>query len=139
MQSILTRRWQETAKCLDAGAHLAATVMMGSLLEALLLSRVNRIHDKAFLFSTKSAPIDKKTGKAQPLQKWTLQHYIDVAHEVGWIRQSARDLSVVLRDYRNYIHPAKELSHGVRVNSDDSAMFWVVFQSLAEQILKSVK
>lgn len=139
MQSILTRRWRETAKCLDAGAHLAATVLMGSLLEALLLSRVNKEQDKSKLFSCKSAPLDKKTGKAAPLQKWTLQHFIEIAHEVGWIRQSARDVSVVLRDYRNYIHPAKELSHGVRVNSDDSAMFWLVFQSLADQILKSVK
>ncbi len=139
MQFILTRRWQETAKCLDAGAHLAATVMMGSLLEALLLSRVNKEQDKSRLFRFKSAPIDKSTGKAALLQKWTLQHFIDVAHEAGWIRQSARDVSIVLRDYRNYIHPAKELSHGVRVNSDDSAMFWVVFQSLAEQILKSAK
>ncbi len=138
MQAILTRRWQETTLCLGAGAHLAATVMMGAMLEALLLSRVNHLSDKSSLFKTKSCPKDKKSGKPLSLQRWTLQHYIDAAREMGWIRQAARDVSVVLRDYRNYIHPSKELSHGARIEKEDSDMFWVVFQSLASQIAGSV-
>jgi len=138
MQAILTRRWQETAKCLSAPAPLAATVMMGALLEALLLSRINHLSDKAPLFKTKACPKDKASGKALPLQNWTLQHYLDVAHEMGWIRQAAHDVGVVLRDYRNYIHPSKELSHGMRIEKDDSDMFWIVFQSLADQIARSL-
>jgi len=31
MQSILERRWDECKRCIDAGAPLAATVMMGGL------------------------------------------------------------------------------------------------------------
>lgn len=138
MQAILTRRWEETSQCLAVGAHLAATVMMGALLEAILLSRVNHLADKSPLFKATAAPKDSLSGKALPLQKWTLQHYIDVAHEMGWIRQAARDVSVVLRDYRNYIHPSKELSHGVKIEGPDSEMFWVVFQSLASQIAASL-
>jgi len=42
MQLILASRWNECILCLNANAALAATVMMGGLLEALLLSRVNR-------------------------------------------------------------------------------------------------
>jgi len=137
MQAILTRRWNETSACIDADAHLAATVMMGAMLEALLLSRANRVSDKSKLFKAKCCPKDKK-GKSLVLSKWTLKNYIEVAYELGWIRQSAKDVSVVLRDYRNYIHPAKELSHGVRIERDDSEMFWLVFKSLAEQISKSV-
>jgi hypothetical protein len=41
----------------------------------------------------------------------------------------------VLRDYRNYIHPEKELSHGVTVVAEDTAMFVNVFSSVAEQII----
>jgi hypothetical protein len=36
MQAILTRRWEECTRCLQVNASLAATVMMGGLLEALL-------------------------------------------------------------------------------------------------------
>lgn len=138
MQAILSRRWRETQLCLDAEASLAATVMMGAMLEALLLSRVNHLADRSHLFKTKSCPRDYKTKKPLPLQKWTLQHYIDVSHEMGWIRQAARDVGVVLRDYRNYIHPSKELSHGARIEKEDAEMFWIVFQSLANQITCSV-
>lgn len=102
--------------------------MMGALIEALLLARVNRLQDKSPVFKANSAPKDKKTRQTLPLGKWTLHDYINVAHELSWIRQPARDVSVVLRDYRNCIHPAKELSQGNSINDQDSAMFWVVFQ-----------
>lgn len=137
MQGILARRWRETFVCINAGAHLAATVMMGALLEALLLARANSLADKSALFLAKAAPKDK-AGNSVSQREWTLANYIDVAHELGWLRQSARDVGVVLRDYRNYIHPAKELSHGVVIEEADTAMFWVLFQSLAKQVIDSV-
>ena len=42
MQEIVLRRWAECIACVQTDAPLAATVMMGGLLEALLLARVNR-------------------------------------------------------------------------------------------------
>lgn len=137
MRSILLRRWEETKRCLNSEAHLAATVMMGALLEALLLARINRLSNKAPVFTAGSAPKDRK-GKVKFLNDWGLKDYIDVGHEMGWIRQSGRDVGVVLRDYRNYIHPHKELSQGVVLQKEDTAMFWAVFTSLAGQIISSV-
>ena len=40
MLGILDRRWKETLACQRVGADLAATVMLGSLLEALFLARI---------------------------------------------------------------------------------------------------
>lgn len=135
MQSILERRWEETRRCMQAGAYLAATVLMGSLLEALLLARTNALADKSPVFTSKCAPKDPKTGKTRPQQEWTLNAYIDVAHDLKWIRRSARDVGVVLRDYRNYVHPEKEFTHGVTVEKTDAQMFWAVFTQLSEQII----
>ena len=50
MQQILRRRWEECAICINAGAPLAATVMMGGFLEALLLARINRESNKDPIF-----------------------------------------------------------------------------------------
>ena len=100
MLAILERRWTETLACQRVGADLAATVMLGGLLEALFLARINRLTNLA-------------------------------------LRQSAKDVGQVLRDYRNYIHPEKELSHGISVVAEDTAMFVSVFSSIAEQIIKS--
>jgi hypothetical protein len=51
MQAILTRRWQECGACVRSGAPLAATVMMGGLLEGLLLAKINQLSNKAPVFS----------------------------------------------------------------------------------------
>jgi hypothetical protein len=136
MLSILERRWTETLACQRVGADLAATVMLGGLLEALFLARVNRLTSLAPVFTAAAAPKDK-AGKPRPLKEWGLKDYLDVGKELGWIRQSAKDVGQVLRDYRNYIHPEKELSHGITVVAEDTAMFVSVFSSIAEQIIKS--
>lgn len=135
MQQILARRWRETAICVEAGAPLAATVMMGAILEALLLSRANQLADKKALFRAKAVPKDR-SGKALPLGEWMLKSYLDVGYELGWVRRPARDVGALLRDYRNYIHPAKELSHGIHITTDDATMLWSICASLARQLAK---
>jgi hypothetical protein len=45
-------------------------------------------------------------------------------------------VGVVLRDYRNYIHPQKELSHGVTLVPDDAGVLWEVAKSISKQLLK---
>jgi hypothetical protein len=137
MLGILERQWTETLACQRVGADLAATVMLGGLLEALFLARINRLKNAAPVFTAPAAPKDKN-GKTRPLKEWGLKDYLDVAKELGWIRQSAKDVGQVLRDYRNYIHPEKELSHGITVVAEDTAMFVNVLSSIAEQIIKSV-
>jgi hypothetical protein len=110
--------------------------MLGGLLEALFLARINRLPSLAQVFTATAAPKDK-AGKPRSLKEWGLKDYLDVAKELGWIRQSAKDIGQVLRDYRNYIHPEKELSHDIALVAEDTAMFVNVFSSLAEQIIKS--
>ncbi len=137
MRAILASRWDECTKCVNASAFLAATVMMGGMLEALFVARANRMTDKAPLFKASSAPVDPRTRKPLDLRQWMLASYIDVAHELGWISRSAKDVAVVLRDYRNYVHPEKERSHGVTLTGEDARMFWELTKTLANQLLAS--
>lgn len=139
MQEILKRRWEECVTCIGAGVSLAATVMMGGLLEALLMARVNREANKAPIFTASNAPKDKSSNKVLPLKEWTLRHYIDVGHELSWISQSAKAVGEVLRDYRNYIHPYKELSHGVHLERKDAVLFWEISKSISRQVIDSSK
>jgi hypothetical protein len=135
MQAILSRRWDECSRCLAASAPLAATVMMGGLLEALFVSRANKLADKTKLFASAAVPIDPKTKKPLDLRQWTLGPYIDVGHDLQWISQSAKDIAVVLRNYRNYVHPEKERSHGIVLSVDDAIMFWEVTKTLSRELL----
>ncbi|MGE0550029.1 MAG: hypothetical protein AB7O24_00610 [Kofleriaceae bacterium] len=137
MQAILSRRWNEVQQCIAGGAHLAATVMMGGLMETLLLARINALSNKAPVYTAKNAARDK-AGKTLPLQDWKLTNMVEVAHELSWISKSAKDLGHVLRDFRNYIHPHKEHAEGVSLSSEDSAVFWDVCKSITRQVLASI-
>jgi hypothetical protein len=137
MQAILQRRWDEVQQCLGAQAHLAATVMMGGLLESLLLTRINASPNRAAVFTAVKAPRDKN-GKTLSLADWKLVKMVEVAHELAWISKSAMDVGNVLRDFRNYIHPHKELTDGVLISGDDTRMFWEVTKAICRQVLGSV-
>ena len=136
MRDILKRRWGEVEKCLLAGASLSATVMMGGILEGLLMAKVNAFSNASKLFKCNSIPLDSKTKKKIPLNKWTLKTYIEVAYEMGWIGKVAKRVGVVLRDYRNYIHPQKELTHGIHISSEDARIFWSITSVLANELLQ---
>lgn len=136
MQKILVGRWRECVACIGCEAPLAATVMMGGLLEALLLARIHREADQTCVFTSTKAPKDK-TGRTKPLQEWGLKNYIDVAHDLGWITVSAKNVGDVLRDYRNYVHPHKQQSHNVYLNTDDAQLFWEISKAISLQVLKS--
>jgi hypothetical protein len=135
MQAILKQRWLECVICIRSGAPLAATVMMGGILEGLLLARILQLPNMTPVFTAKLAPKDRG-GKTLPLKEWGLKNYIDVAYELGWITTTAKDVGEVLRDYRNYIHPQKELSHGVSLGPSDAEMLWNIAKSIAVQVLK---
>ena len=135
MQAILRKRWHECVTCVNYGAPLAATVMVGGILEGLLLARINQLSDQGPVFRAVSAPKDKKTGSPLKLSEWGLKNYIAVAHEPGWISRTTKDVGEVVRDYRNYIHPQKELSHGITLSVDDARMLWEIAKSIVRQLL----
>lgn len=136
MQLILQKRWQECVICVKSGAPLGATVMMGGILEGLLLARINQLANKAPVNTAATAPRDKTTGKTLLLKDWGLKNFIDVAHELKWITTTAKDIGEVLRDYRNYIHPQKEFSHGISLTPGDAEMLWNIAKSIIVQVLK---
>jgi hypothetical protein len=135
MRGILSNRWQECIRCVNADAPLAATVMMGGLLEALLLAKINQLADKSPVINAKAAPKDKKTNKTLNLTSWTLADYIAVAHELKWITKTTHDVGGVMREYRNYVHPQKEHSHGVSLTPADARTLWEIAKSISRQIL----
>ena len=109
--------------------------MIGGLLEALLLTRVNLLTDKEAVFKAAAAPKDK-LGKTLHLKDWGLKDFIDVACELKWITETHKDVSVILRDYRNYIHPHKEYQHRKRIEASDAGLLWDVGKNMLRQLLK---
>ena len=85
---LLSSRWNEAQKCVDSGAYLAATILMGSLLEGLLLGVFQRNPRSAN--QAQGSPKNPKSGKPKYFWEWKLSEMIDVAHEVAGPRPLAQ-------------------------------------------------
>lgn len=138
MREILRNRWRECSICIDNNAHLAATVMIGGLIESLLIMRINQVQDKSTIYKAKSVPKDKTNNKPKPISEWKLTELIDLAYELKWISKSTKDISNILREYRNYIHPHKEFADNISLNKDDATMFWEIAKNITRQLTGTI-
>jgi hypothetical protein len=107
----LKNRWKEMEACAMSSAYLASIILLGSILEGLLLAKLQSDIKKA-MTSTK-APKDKKTSSTKPIGEWTLQEYITVAIEIGLAPSSVEKHLHELRDSRNLVHPNKQITNGI--------------------------
>lgn len=106
LSKIIQDRLYEIDRCICSNAPLAAIFLVGSVLEGILLNLAKTYPQQ---FNTaRSAPKDMKTGKTQNFQDWTLNKCIDVAAEIGILKQDVKKFSHVVRDFRNYIHPYQQ-------------------------------
>jgi hypothetical protein len=102
-----------TVKLFPGGAWKSTVIMAGSLLEAILfdvLSNPKRVAQ------TNAARKGAKARGGVPIDitvdpdSWKLIHLIEVAVEIGVLpADRAVTIDQVLRDYRNFVHPQKEI------------------------------
>lgn len=89
----------------------AATVLAGSVLEALLLWALQR-RLPAELDNARTALSAAKRGEFRDpgsdltSASWSLYHYIEVARQLGIIREATARQALLAKDYRNLVHPA---------------------------------
>ncbi len=88
-----------------SGAWKSVVILAGSILEAVLYDYLTQ--DQILLLkatSTATAP------KNKDVNKWTLADLINVSTDIGVLPiDRANTIDQVLRDYRNFVHPKKEI------------------------------
>jgi hypothetical protein len=134
---ILSDRWEQAQKCLDAGACLAATILMGSILEGMILAVLQKFPKEANM--SKAAPLDTKTGKVKYFAEWSLSDMINVAHDVGWLDLDVKKFSHALREFRNLIHPYEQMLSRTFPDSDTCDISWLVVQAAANDLVVKLK
>lgn len=133
---LLEERWAEVQRCLDANAFLAATIVMGSLMEGLLLGVCQRFPKAANI--SPSAPTDRQ-GKVLQLRQWSLSSMIDVAHQLGWLDLDVKKFSHALRDFRNLIHPYEQLSTYATPDADTCGISWLTVQAAVNDLASNLR
>lgn len=129
---VLADRWDQAQRCINAAAYLAATIVMGSMLEGILRAVLERNPREANL--SKAAPVDRETGKPLLFAKWSLSDMINVAHELGWLDRDVHAFSHALREFRNLVHPYEQLRLGTYPDRDTCDICWLVVQAAANDL-----
>jgi len=126
-------RFEEIKKCLTADAPLSVIFLCGSTLEGILLG-VALKSPKEFN-KANSAPKDKE-GNVKQFPNWTLNNLIDVAYEVGFLKEDVKKFSHSLRDFRNYIHPYEQVSSKFNPDKHTAKISWQVLKAAVHQLAK---
>lgn len=136
LAELIAYRWEESARAFDAGAYLSTIILLGSILEGVLLDRVRRSPSEANQVS--STPKDKE-GKPLSQDKWSLSDLIAVCYQCGWIRKDRNDFAVVLRDYRNLVHPREQVKAHVYPDDKTCDVARQVTNAVLRDISESLK
>lgn len=132
---VLQSRIAEIEITLRNNAPLAVIFLAGSTLEGILLG-VATLYPQQFN-QAQRAP--KKDGKAEQFPKWTLNNFIEVAHELGYLKEDVRKISHSLRDFRNYIHPYEQQVHAFRPDINTAKICFQVLKAAIAQLHVATK
>lgn len=117
LQKIVERDYEECRKALSGGANKAALVMAGACMEGVLLGGLLRKHaEDASAKSTIDAELlslGKRWDRSLDLSELELQRLISMSVKHRLIKEPQHKLSDIVLDYRNYIHPGKEMRKDV--------------------------
>lgn len=130
ISEILKIRLEEIKKCITTNAPLSVIFLCGSTLEGILLGFALKL-PKEFN-SSKSAP--KKDNKVLEFQEWTLNSFIDVAHDLDFLKEDVKKYSHSLRDFRNYIHPYAQMSSKFNPDIQTAKISWHVLKAAIYQL-----
>lgn len=113
-RDVLCRDVTEANSAFDNGEWKAATVLSGSIIEALLLDVVKIIEaqDLSKFNAAKSQCTAKGIIKGvfpPDLDTWNLNHLIEVSSELSLISPATAAQCRIARDFRNLVHPGRAL------------------------------
>lgn len=136
LEEVLLSRLNELKSCLKNNIPFAAVIHSGGILETVLLE-IATAHTRDFVSAT-TAPKDKD-GKVVQIYKWKLAALIEVAKELGYIREDVYKFCQHLRDFRNYIHPREQMARRFTPDLNTAKICWHVLKGAVAQVKKQLK
>lgn len=133
LSTVINARIIEIEKAFRAEAYLSVVILAGSTLEGLLLNCAS-LYPKQFN-TCNSTP--KRDAKAKNFDQWTLNNFIDVAHELNLIEHDTYKFSKELRDFRNYIHPFQQMTENFHPREETAKICLQVLKATIADISKN--
>ena len=122
----------ELKKALDNQLTYSIIFLSGSILETIFLYYAR--NNKDFL-KAKSTP--KYNQNIKSFDQWKLNDLIIVAKEIGLIKKDVESQCHIIKDYRNYIHPNKELKDNFAPDLTTAELCFIALSPTCKQILQN--
>ena len=131
MKGIIFRDLKECAIAVVSGQDKTATIMCGSIIEALLMLKIKAQGIAKYDISEIS-----KSSKASkyPLIEMGLNELLFVAEKLNIIAKNSFHLGHYIRDYRNVVHPAKEIRMKEEISHSNVLTMWSVLKRIIEEL-----
>ena len=136
MRDIILRDLKECAFAIVAKQDKLASIMCGSIIEALLMYKISECDISKYDISE---IIKKKNATNYDVSDMGLNELLFVAHKEKLINTSSFRLAHYVRDYRNIIHPAKEKRIKEEVNHENVLTMWSVLKRILNELLTITK
>jgi len=110
--------WQEANLVYETQAWKCCVVLCGGILEGMLIDALQNREQEA----SQAYKKPKKREGSRKINQWSLEDMVDVAKEIGILGKGTFHLSHAIRQYRNLIHPAKQVAEGNKITEDLATM-----------------
>ena len=131
IRDILARDLKECAIAVVAGQDKMATIMCGSIIEALLMQKIRERNIDKYDISQISK---SKHATSYPVIDMGLNELLYVADQEKILDKNSYHLGHYIRDYRNIVHPAKEKRMSEDINHENVLTMWTVLKRLLDEL-----
>ncbi|WP_280383883.1 hypothetical protein [Nocardia wallacei] len=126
---LLLNRAAEARLCQQAGAYTMAVIAIGSFVEGMLLAVLTERDEDC-----RNHRFVDQNGRTVVNRQPNLASLIDTAHARGWIQLDAKTFMHTVRNFRNYIHPGKELADKPDFDDDSVGLCWAPLQAMLNDL-----
>jgi hypothetical protein len=107
--------WAEVWRVREVKAWKSCVMLSGAILEGMLLDVLTiRVDDATASYRA------LRNRAAPPIVRWNLIDLVDVAEHLQIVSGGVPHLSHALREYRNLVHPGRQLADDVRVTEEEA-------------------
>lgn len=129
LKNIILRDVKECAIAIVARQDKMATIMCGSIIEALLMNKISEMGIDRY-----DIPGDGENKDRRRLREMTLNDLLLVAEKENILQKNSFHLGHYIRDYRNVVHPAKELRMKEEISHENVLTMWSVLKRILKEL-----